>query len=91
MLVVLVALAIVAFLAKDALKTYLGVGGNPIAAKAGTAGERARSPAAVGAEAFDPGSAPPPAGTALERARGVEDMVKQQAAERAARGDGVTR
>jgi hypothetical protein len=29
-------------------------------------------------------------GNALDRARGVEDMVKRQAAEREARGDGVT-
>ena len=87
----LVALAIVGFLAKDALKAYLGVGTKPPEAKAGTPGERARAPGAVGVEAFDPGSAPPSTGSAIERARGVEDMVKQQAAERAARGDGVTR
>jgi hypothetical protein len=92
MLVILVALAIVGFLAKDALKAYLGVGAKPpAAAKAGTPGERVRAPGAVGVEAFDPGSAPPSAGNALERARSVEDMVKQQAAEREARGDGVTR
>ena len=90
MLVILVALVIVGFLAKDALKSYLGVGTKPPTAKAATPGERVRSPGAVGAEAFDPGSAPPAAGTAIERARGVEDMVKQQAAERAARGDGVS-
>jgi hypothetical protein len=91
MLVILVALAIVGFLAKDALKAYLGVGAKPPVAKAGTPGERVRAPGAMGTEAFDPGLAPPGAGSALERARGVEDMVKQQAAERAARGDGVTR
>jgi hypothetical protein len=91
MLVILVALAIVGFLAKDALKAYLGVGAKPPEAQAGTPGERARAPGAVGAEAFDPGSAPPSTGSAIERARGVEEMVKQQAAERAARGDGVTR
>jgi hypothetical protein len=90
MLVVLAALAIGGFLAKDALKAYLGVGVKPTAANTATPGERARAPGAIGAEAFDPGSAPPPAGTALERARGVEEMVKRQAAEREARGDGVT-
>ena len=95
MLVILVALAIVGFLAKDALKSYLGVGvgvpNRPPAANTATPGERARAPGAIGTEAFDPGSAPPSSGTALDRARGVEDMVKRQAAEREARGDGVTR
>jgi hypothetical protein len=91
MLVILVALAIVGFLAKDALKAYLGVGSRPPTAKAATPGERVPAPGAIGVEAFDPGSAPPSTENALERARGVEDMVKQQAAERAARGDGVTR
>ena len=90
MLVMLIALAIVGFLAKDALKSYLGVGVKPPETKTATPGERVRSPGAIGAEAFDPGSAPPSTGNALERARGVEEMVKQQAAERAARGDGVT-
>ena len=90
MLVMLVGLVIVGFLAKDALKAYLGVGVKPPAPNAATPGERARAPGAVGVESFDPGSAPPSTGNALERARGVEDMVKQQAAERAARGDGVT-
>ena len=91
MLVILVTLAIVGFLAKDALKAYLGVGVRPPPAHAATPGERARAPGAIGTEAFDPGSAPPSSGTALDRARGVEDMVKRQAAEREAGGDGVTR
>jgi len=90
MLVILVALAIVGFLAKDALKSYLGAGANPSPPRTATPGERARAPGAIGTEAFDPGSAPPSTGTALDRARGVEDMVKRQAAEREARGDGVT-
>ena len=89
MLVVLIALAIVGYLAKDALKGYLNVDAKP-SAKAASSGERVRSPGAVGIEAFDPGSAPPSGGSALERARGVEDAVRQQAAERAARGDGTT-
>ena len=90
MLVVLVALAIVGWLAKDALKGYLNVGTTP-PTKAATPGERARVPGAIGMDAFDPGSAPPSAGNALERAHGGEDAVRQQAAERAARGDGTTR
>ena len=90
MLVILVALVIVGFLAKDALKSYLGSPAKPVA-KAASPGERARAPGAVGVEAFDPGAAPPSGGSALDRARGVEDMVKQQAAERERRGDGTTR
>jgi hypothetical protein len=87
---ILVALVIVAVLAKDALKAY-GLGSSPKAtAKAGTPGERARAPGAIGAEAVDMDSAPTAPASALERARGVEDMVKQQAAERAARGDGTS-
>jgi hypothetical protein len=89
--VILLALAIVAILARDALKQYgLGFGG-AVATKAGTPGERARAPGAVGVEAMDLGSAPGAPATALERARGVEDMVKKQADERSTRGDGTTR
>ena len=86
---ILVALAIVAVLAKDALKAY-GLGSSPKAAKSGTPGERARAPGAIGAESVDMSSAPTAPASALERARGVEDTVKQQAAERAGRGDGTT-
>jgi hypothetical protein len=90
LVLILVALAIVAILAKDALKGY-GLGTPPAATKAGTPAERARAAGAGGIEALDLGSAPAAAASALERARGVEGMVKEQAGERAARGDGVTR
>ena len=86
---ILVALAIVAFLAKDALKKYGLTGAAPVATKAGTPGERARSPGAIGVDAMDVGATPATPAAALERARGVEDMVKRQADERAARGDGT--
>jgi hypothetical protein len=86
---ILVALVIVAVLAKEGLKAY-GLGSAPKATtKAGTPGERLRAPGAIGSEAMDMESAPPAPASALERARGVEDMVKQQAAERAGRGDGT--
>jgi len=58
LVVILVALVIVAFLAKDALKKY-------------------------------DQSAPQAPGAALDRARGVEEMVQRQADERAQRMDGV--
>jgi hypothetical protein len=91
LVMILVALAIVAFLAKDALKGY-GLATRPaVPTKAGTPAERARAPGAGGIEALDLGSAPVTPASALERARGVEDMVKQQAGERAARMDGAAR
>jgi hypothetical protein len=91
LVMILVALAIVAFLAKDALKGY-GLASSPAAlTKAGTPAERARAPGAGGIEALDLGSAPAAPTSALERARGVEDMVKQQAGERATRLDAAAR
>ena len=91
LVVVLLALVIVAVLAKDALKSYGLVPGAAGTKKAGTAGERARAPGAVGAEAIDLGGVPSAPAAALERARGVEEMVKQQADERAARVDGAAK
>ena len=91
LVMVLVALAIVAFLAKDALKGY-GLASRPaVATKTATPAERTRAPGAGGVEALDLGSAPAAPVSALERARGVEDMVKQQASERAGRMDGAVR
>jgi hypothetical protein len=91
LVVILLALVIVALLAKDALKQYVSGAAMETKSKTGTAAERARAPGAVGAEALDVGSAPPTPAAALERARGVEDMVKQQADERAARVDGAAK
>jgi hypothetical protein len=91
LVVILLALVIVAFLAKDALKQYGLVPGAAVTTKAGTPAERARAPGAGGIEALDLGSAPTAPASALERARGVEDMVKQQAGERATRVDGAAR
>jgi len=91
LVMILVALVIVAYLAKDALKGY-GLASRPaVATKAATPAERARVPGAGGVEALDLGSAPAAPASALERARGVEDMVKQQASARAGRMDGAVR
>ena len=90
LVVILVALVIVAFLAKDALKKYGLVPNAPTATKAATPGERARAAGAMGIDATDlDSSAPQAPGAALDRARGVEDMVQRQADERAQRMDGV--
>ena len=86
---ILVALVIVALLAKEALKGYGLAPGAATATKAATPAERARMPGAISGEALDVGAAPS-AASALERARGVEEMVKRQAAEREGRGDGTT-
>lgn len=87
LIVILVALVVVALLATQALKQY---GLAPQAAASKAAGPPARtSPAAAGIDATDVDSAPPTASGALERARGVEEMLKRQADERAAQMDGV--
>ena len=91
LVVMLVGLAIVAFLAKEALKQYgLLPGKPPIAEKAATPGERARAAGAMGVDAVDLDSSAPQAPSgALDRARGVEEMLQRQADERAKRMDGV--
>ena len=50
LIVILVALVIVAILAKDALKKYGLAPGAPVTTKAGTPAERARAPGAGGIE-----------------------------------------
>jgi len=84
---VLVALAIVGWLAKDALKRYGLIGGSPAVTRAATPGEPARAPGASAADSPDASGARTGAAGALERARGVEEMVGKAAAEREARGD----
>ena len=86
LVVILVALVVVALLAAQALKRY---GLAPQASKAASPGERARAPGAVSVEAIDVDSAPTTPAGALERARGVEDMLKRQVDERAAQMDKV--
>ena len=88
LVVILVALVIVAFLAKEGLKQY-GLLPGKATATAASPGERARAPGAAGVETIDVDSAPSAPSDALDRARGVEDMLKRQADERATRMDGV--
>ena len=89
---VVVVLVIVAMLGKEALKQYGLMPGKPTAeTKAGTPGERARAPGAMGIETLDMDSAPVAPAGALDRARGVEDMVKRQADERAAQMEKASR
>ena len=84
MVVLLLALLIVAWLAKDALKSYglMGQATTTVTTKAGTPGERARAPAAVDATGVAAESAAPAPTAPLDRARGVADMLKQQEGQR---------
>ena len=93
LIVILIALAIAAYLYKDALKAYLmqSVPPAPAPTQAGTPGERVRSPGAIGGESLDVSSAPSVPTAPMDRARGIEDMVKQQAQQRANQGDGSSR
>jgi hypothetical protein len=87
MIMMLLALAVVAWMAKDALKAY-GLLPSPAAAtrKSGSPAEAARSPAAA-----DPTAATVAPQSAVGRARGVEDTLGQQAEQRAKQGEGLTR
>ena len=84
MIGLLLALAIVAYLAKDALLKYGMVpSGDTTVIKAGTPGERARMPAAVDASGTTINDSTPAAPTsAMDKARGVENMLKQQEGKR---------
>ena len=86
LIVILVALVVVALLATQALRQY-GLAPQAAASKAGPGERPARADAVVEAPEVD-GAAPTASG-ALERARGVEEALKRQADERAARMDGV--
>jgi len=77
MIVLLLALAIVAYLAKDALTKY-GLLDTNTNATTGAPGERTRSQAAGVVEKVDPTSVPTTPGNALERARGLEGTLKEQ-------------
>jgi hypothetical protein len=90
MVMILVALVIVGLVAKEALKGYGLTSGAKVTSKTATPGERARATGAIIGEAVDVDSAPQAPASALDRARGVEDMMKRQAAERAERSDGTT-
>jgi hypothetical protein len=85
LIVILLALVIVAMLAKDALKQYGLMPGAAPPMQAGSPGERARAPAASGLEAFDPGTVQVAPTAPMDRARGLEESVRQQASDRAAR------
>jgi len=84
MIMLLLALAIVAWLAKDALMSYglMSPATTSVTSKAGTPGERARAPAAVDATGATIDSAVPVPTAPMDRARGVEGTLKRQESQR---------
>ena len=78
MVVLLIALAIVAYLAKDALMKYgLLSPGETKVTSGSSAGERTGSAAAGAVERTDATTATPAPINALERARGLESTLKR--------------
>jgi hypothetical protein len=84
MIVLLLALAIVAWLSKDALKQYAFMAPAATSVKTGAAspGERTRAPGAVDASGATVESAAPTPTAPVERARGVESTLKRQEGQR---------
>jgi len=92
LLAILIALAIVAWLSKDALKQYGLLSGLEPSTKAAPATGGVRGPGVGTTEApADLSTATPAPINALERARAVEGMVKEQAADNARRIDDATK
>ena len=92
LVVVLLALVIVAWLSLDALKQYGLSSGMQKQPAAASASERVGG-AGIGVSGVAPdvSTATPAPLNALERARGVEGMVKEQAAEQSRRIDEATK
>jgi hypothetical protein len=84
MIVLLLALAIVAWLSKDALKQYafMAPATTNVKTEAASPGERARAPAAVDATGVTIESAAPVPTAPMDRARGVESTLKRQEGQR---------
>jgi hypothetical protein len=78
MIVLLLALLIVAWLAKDALHKYGLVPDAETVTRSATGGARTGSGAAGAVENADPTAAIPAPTNPLDKARGVESMIKQQ-------------
>lgn len=80
MIVILIAILIVAWLAKDALKSYglFGPAETVVPGRANTPAERARAAGAVEASGATVESAAPTPTAPIDKARGVGDMLKKQ-------------
>ena len=92
LIMILLALAIVAWLSKDALKQYGLMSGLGTPPAATPAAKRVRGPGVGVTEAApDLTTVTPAPLNALQQARGVEGMVKEQAAEQSRRIDEGTK
>ena len=87
LVVILLALAVVAWLSKDALKQYGLLSGPPAAAEP-TGLQRSPTPAAVSDYS---GGASPTFQAPIERARGVEETVRRGAEVQSRQADDATR
>ncbi len=91
LIVILIALLIVAWLSLDALKEYgvmSGVGPSP---KSAPAAEPARGPGIAGTDSREDTTATPAPVNALDKARGLESAVREQAADQSRRIDEATK
>ena len=91
LIVILIALLIVAWLSMDALKAYgvmSGVGPSP---KPAPVAEPARGPGIAGTDSQEVTTATPAPMNALDKARGLESAVREQAADESRRIDEVTK
>lgn len=82
MLVLLLALVIVAWLAKDALTKYGLVPDAAVVAPPSATGARTGTAVTGAAEGADPGAAKPAPRTPMDAARGVESTLKEQEGKR---------
>jgi hypothetical protein len=84
MIALLLALAIVAWLSKDALKQYafMAPATTNVKTEAASPGERARAPAAIDASGATVESAAPTPTAPMDRVRGLESAVKRQEVQR---------
>jgi len=92
LIVILIALLIVAWLSMDALKAYgvmSGVG--PSSSKSAPAAEPARGPGVAGTDSREVSTVTPAPMDALDKVRGLESAVREQAADQSRRIDEVTK
>ena len=91
LIVILIALLIVAWLSMDALKQYgvmSGVGPTP---KSAPGAQPARGPGIAGTDSREVTTATPAPVNALDKARGLESAVREQAVDQSRRIDEATK
>ena len=91
LIVILIALLIVAWLSMDALKEYGVMSGTGPSPKSAPAAERARGSGVGSSESREVPTATPAPVNALDKARGLEGAVREQAADQSQRIDEATK